>query len=72
MAIDVPVDRFKILFQLAKELPNVNGDAIRTSACSREDAEMVVRTFRSVRGVLNDSVVNVRICVAADVVWTDT
>ncbi|MFE6618823.1 hypothetical protein [Streptomyces sp. NPDC057740] len=53
-------ERFGVVFQVAKELPNVSDRVIESQGCTRKDADDLLRILREARGAIDETTVGVR------------
>lgn len=53
-------ERFGVVFQVAKELPNVSDRVIESQGCTRTDANDLLRVLRRARGETRETTAGVR------------
>ncbi|MFI7657147.1 hypothetical protein ACIBX9_31250 [Streptomyces albidoflavus] len=58
--LEMSPERFGMVFQVAKELPNVSDRVIESQKCTRADASDLLRIFRRARGGIGETTVGVR------------
>ncbi|MFF6999229.1 hypothetical protein ACFY93_30385 [Streptomyces sp. NPDC008313] len=63
--LEMSPEWFGVVFQVAKELPNVSDHVIESQECTRTEASDLLRIFRRVRGEIEETTVSVRFCLAS-------
>ncbi|MEU1032865.1 hypothetical protein ABZ402_29900 [Streptomyces mirabilis] len=58
--LEMSPERFGIIFQVAKELPNVSDRVIESQGCTHTDASDLLRILRLARGEIGETTVSVR------------
>ncbi|MFD4696881.1 hypothetical protein [Streptomyces niveus] len=58
--LEMSREQFGVLFQVAKELPNVSDRVIESQGCTRADACNLLGILRQARGEIGDTVAGVR------------
>lgn len=53
-------ERFGVVFQVAKELPNVSDQVVESQGCTRGDADELLGIFRLVRAAIREGATRVR------------
>ncbi|MEU6803090.1 hypothetical protein [Streptomyces neyagawaensis] len=66
MLLEMSPERFGVVFQVAKELPNVSDQVIESQKCTRTDASDLLRILRRVRGEIGETTVGVRFRLASE------
>ncbi|MEE1723802.1 hypothetical protein AB0F32_07900 [Streptomyces albidoflavus] len=64
--LEMSPERFGMVFQVAKELPNVSDRVIESQKCTRADASDLLRIFRRARGGIGETTVGVRFRLASE------
>ncbi|MCX4586922.1 hypothetical protein [Streptomyces sp. NBC_01481] len=65
MLVEMSPERFGVVFQVAKELPNVSDQVIESQDCTRTDASDLLRNLRRARGEIGETTVGVRFRLAS-------
>lgn len=58
--LEMSLERFGVVFQVSKELPNVSDHVIESQECTRTDASDLLRILRRARGEIGETTVGVR------------
>ncbi|MBE4740583.1 MULTISPECIES: hypothetical protein [Streptomyces] len=64
--LEISPERFAIVFQVAKELPNISDRVIHSQGCTRADADDFLRILRLTRGEIDQATANVRLRVISE------
>lgn len=65
LLLEMSSEQFGVVFQVAKELPNVSDQVIESQECTRADASDLLRIFRRAREEIRETTVGVRIRLAS-------
>ena len=63
--LEMSLERFGVVFQVAKELPNVSDHVIESQECTRTDASDLLRILRRARGEIGETTAGVRFRLAS-------